>query len=159
MDDAPEHRGFLFRFKWFILIGASLILFLLCLIILTVLPTFGTKPEYELSSIFWLTSAVTQTNDEAPTAHSEHQVELTATILPSVSANIPVEMEVAYVTQVIDGDTIEVFWNGDTHRLRYIGVDSPEIGENGSTEAAEENRKLIEGKDCCAMFIWRMGHL
>lgn len=59
-----------------------------------------------------------------------------------------------YVTRVIDGDTIELS-NGE--KVRYIGIDTPELRErNGSgwvynprpyAEAARDfNRKLVEGK-------------
>lgn len=53
------------------------------------------------------------------------------------------------VARVIDGDTIELI-NGD--RLRYIGIDTPEEFDPRkpvqcfAAEAAEENRKLVEGK-------------
>jgi endonuclease YncB( thermonuclease family) len=53
------------------------------------------------------------------------------------------------VAQVIDGDTI-VLINGD--HLRYIGIDTPEEFDQRkpvqcfAKEAAEANRKLVEGK-------------
>jgi len=47
------------------------------------------------------------------------------------------------VTQVIDGDTIEI--EGGYH-VRYIGIDTPEIGEPYYLEATEANRNLVEGK-------------
>ncbi len=47
------------------------------------------------------------------------------------------------VTRVIDGDTIEI--EGGYH-VRYIGIDTPEIGELYYREAAEANRNLVEGK-------------
>ncbi len=53
------------------------------------------------------------------------------------------------VARVIDGDTI-VLANGD--RLRYIGIDTPEEFDRRkpvqcwAREAAEANRKLVEGK-------------
>lgn len=53
------------------------------------------------------------------------------------------------VVRVIDGDTIELT---DGRRVRYIGVDTPEIGdprrniECFAKEAMEENKRLVEGK-------------
>jgi endonuclease YncB( thermonuclease family) len=44
---------------------------------------------------------------------------------------------------VIDGDTVHLS-NGD--RVRYIGIDTPEIGEPYYEEARNANRRLIEGK-------------
>lgn len=53
------------------------------------------------------------------------------------------------VTQVIDGDTIII--EGD-YRVRYIGIDTPEIHpevEAFGMEAWQANRRLVEGKEVC----------
>lgn len=47
------------------------------------------------------------------------------------------------VKRVIDGDTIEL---EDGTRVRYIGMDTPEVEQCFWKEAAEENKKLVEGK-------------
>ena len=55
--------------------------------------------------------------------------------------------DTARVVQVIDGDTI-VIEGG--YRVRYIGIDTPEIYpsmEAFGTEAWQANRKLVEGKE------------
>jgi micrococcal nuclease len=58
----------------------------------------------------------------------------------------------AFVTRVIDGDTIEVQVDGHSFRVRYIGIDTPETAhpqrrfECFGREAAERNRQLVEGK-------------
>ncbi len=52
----------------------------------------------------------------------------------------------ALVVRVLDGDTIEVLLAGETLRLRYIGIDSPEDGQPFSAEATQANRQLVEGK-------------
>lgn len=52
----------------------------------------------------------------------------------------------AAVTRIIDGDTIEVDINGQTYRLRYIGMDTPERGDPFFEEATEANRQLVEGQ-------------
>ena len=55
----------------------------------------------------------------------------------------------ALVVRVIDGDTVEI--EGE-QRLRYIGIDAPEIAcstepaEYFGEEAAEKNRELVLGK-------------
>ena len=57
------------------------------------------------------------------------------------------------VVRVIDGDTIQVCCVfGDRVKVRYIGVDTPETHhpmrgvEPYGMEAAEANRKLVDGK-------------
>ncbi|OGK64525.1 hypothetical protein A2313_04735 [Candidatus Roizmanbacteria bacterium RIFOXYB2_FULL_41_10] len=47
------------------------------------------------------------------------------------------------VTRIIDGDTIELD-NGE--RVRYLGVDTPEIGECYATAAISLNRQLVLNK-------------
>ncbi len=53
------------------------------------------------------------------------------------------QMEQALVVQVIDGDTIEL---ADGRSVRYLGIDTPEIGEPYADEATARNRELVEGK-------------
>lgn len=59
------------------------------------------------------------------------------------------EEETVNVGRVIDGDTIEL---DDKRKIRYIGMDTPEVGDNRkqvecfAKEAMEENRRLVEGK-------------
>jgi micrococcal nuclease len=52
----------------------------------------------------------------------------------------------AAVTRVIDGDTIEVSLAGAIYKVRYIGIDTPEIGKPWADEATELNKELVEGK-------------
>jgi len=52
-------------------------------------------------------------------------------------------MEQALVVRAIDGDTIELA-NG--RRVRYLGIDTPELGEFYGAEASARNRELVEGK-------------
>lgn len=49
----------------------------------------------------------------------------------------------AYVTYIVDGDTIDVDIAGSTYRVRYIGIDTPESGDCYYTEAKEKNRELV----------------
>ena len=54
--------------------------------------------------------------------------------------------DTATVTQVIDGDTITI---GTGQRVRYIGIDTPEVHpqqEAYGMEAWQANRQLVEGK-------------
>jgi len=53
-------------------------------------------------------------------------------------------IERAWVTAVIDGDTIEIEGG---ERVRYIGIDTPETDECYGPEATQANRELVEGKE------------
>jgi len=56
------------------------------------------------------------------------------------------------VIWVVDGDTIHVRVGGRVEKVRYIGVNTPEVHhptkgeEPGGREAARLNRELVEGK-------------
>jgi micrococcal nuclease len=56
------------------------------------------------------------------------------------------------VTRVIDGDTIEVNIRGTIHKIRYIGIDTPELDDERpefralAQEATRFNRELVEGE-------------
>ena len=65
------------------------------------------------------------------------------------SAHTILQEETARVARVIDGDTIELVGG---RRVRYIGIDTPEMGDVRKSlacfgkEAMEENKRLVEGK-------------
>lgn len=56
------------------------------------------------------------------------------------------------VTRVIDGDTIEVDISGTIYKVRYIGIDTPELDDERpefrilAEEATELNKQLVEGE-------------
>jgi len=51
----------------------------------------------------------------------------------------------AQVVDIIDGDTIDVsFNNGTIERVRYIGIDTPEVGQRCASEATNYNKTLVE---------------
>jgi micrococcal nuclease len=58
----------------------------------------------------------------------------------------------AYVTRVVDGDTIEVQLDGEEEDVRYIGVDTPETVKPGAPvdcfgpQASNFNHRLVEGR-------------
>lgn len=58
----------------------------------------------------------------------------------------------ASVVRVVDGDTIEVVIRGEAYRVRYIGIDTPEMDDPLpdlralAEEATLANRSLVEGK-------------
>ena len=67
----------------------------------------------------------------------------TTYLLPSSSEEAFITARVA---RVIDGDTVEL---ASGERVRYVGLDTPEMGadpECGAQEATDFNRRLVEGK-------------
>jgi micrococcal nuclease len=56
------------------------------------------------------------------------------------------------VERVVDGDTIHVRLGARVEKVRYIGINTPEVHhptkgeEPGGREATEVNRRLVEGK-------------
>jgi endonuclease YncB( thermonuclease family) len=62
------------------------------------------------------------------------------------AAGPPEGSQAATVTNIVDGDTIDVAINGQTYRVRYILVNTPERGQPLYAEATEANRKLVGGK-------------
>ena len=58
----------------------------------------------------------------------------------------------ATVIYITDGDTIHVEIDGQEFRVRYIGIDAPEIAHDGNPgerlgpEATQANAQLVEGK-------------
>ena len=55
------------------------------------------------------------------------------------------ELTQAFVYRIIDGDTIDVLIDGESNRVRLIGVDAPEMGRFGSPDGAEPG--AIEATD------------
>lgn len=93
------------------------------------------------------TLTVVQTELPTPTASPISTAAPTTTApLPLPSPTPTLARELALVTRVIDGDTIEVLINNETFRLRYIGMDTPEHADPFAAEATAANRQLVEGK-------------
>ena len=65
---------------------------------------------------------------------------------------VPPDSVEALATRVVDGDTIEVEIEGESYKVRYIGIDTPELHHPTkpvgyyAQEAYEKNRELVEGK-------------
>jgi len=63
----------------------------------------------------------------------------------------PREAVVAPVTEVVDGDTIHAVVDGEDESVRYIGIDTPEVGPSTGVEcfgreASARNRELVAGE-------------
>lgn len=68
----------------------------------------------------------------------------TATIPPPAPTAPPQESGI--VTNVVDGDTIDINLNGAVVRVRYIGMDTPEYDQTCGTEATQANAALVAGQ-------------
>ena len=65
---------------------------------------------------------------------------------PPAPTAAPSGEETAAVTNVVDGDTIDVNLNGAIVRVRYIGMDTPETGAPCGAEATNANAALVAGQ-------------
>lgn len=68
-------------------------------------------------------------------------VEDTATEIPAAPGG-----EIATVTRVIDGDTVDVRMGGETFRVRYVGINTPERDEPCYTAATNANAGWVAGQ-------------
>jgi len=141
-----QFKVFLFHYRWWILSGCSFVMFSLILLL-----AFAVL---QMDSI----KIMSETPIQEPSAYpSDIPVKIrtitsvpiaTSTVLPlteTITRKI-INREVAYVQQVIDGDSIEVILDGAAHNLRYIGIDAPEVGMPLFKEATDVNRQLVEGQ-------------
>lgn len=104
-----------------------------------------------------LIACAQETSNTAPPALPSVAPSVTPSVAPPPIDNLQDEqptfsLQEAKVTRVIDGDTIEVAIGGSLYKVRYIGIDTPEIVhpskpvEYLGKEAAAKNRELVEGK-------------
>jgi len=70
---------------------------------------------------------------------------VTPSLPPATAPSLPVG-EVATVSYIVDGDTIDVIINGVEYRVRYIGIDTPERDMPYFDQATQANRDLVEGQ-------------
>jgi len=79
-------------------------------------------------------------------------IPLILTLLLIGCGSQPIEVT---VTKVVDGDTIWVSHSGEDIKVRYIGMDAPEIfggTECYGEEASSENLRLVGGRDVYLTF-------
>ncbi len=98
--------------------------------------------------------ALTACTDETPPQDTPVATQTAARTAPTASSpppSFPDDTTPATVVRVVDGDTIEVEIEGETYKVRYIGIDTPEtvdprrpVGCFGE-EASAANKALVEG--------------
>ncbi len=64
----------------------------------------------------------------------------------ALPALLPGSRTVAFVTGIVDGDTIHINIAGERFTLRYIGIDAPEMASPSGDVAREANLRLVEGQ-------------
>jgi micrococcal nuclease len=106
----------------------------------------STKTAYPTSIVATQASVVyADTTNKA--ALKKQNAELVESIV-NLPDCIPTQQGVkAYVVRAVDGDTAEVLINGETFRVRYVGINTPEYDEFYGSEATAYNKKLLEGEE------------
>ena len=76
--------------------------------------------------------------------------------IPSPSTHLSPELgqsKTAEVIDVHDGDTIKVSLNGRQERIRFCGINAPELAQPGGTASRDHLRALITAADNRVMFM------
>jgi len=102
--------------------------------------TIETVPTLTPTGAPTLTETATPTIEPTPTNANLAALDK----YPCIPANT--ERTEAKVTRIVDGDTIDVVIGGQTYRVRYIGIDTPERDQWYYLESTEANRRLVEDK-------------
>ena len=139
-------KDFLFKYRWWILLGSSLVMFSMIILLALAVLQLDTSFPIDVTPIEQPSQypsempvvTVEAAADQFPTSTPSPTIETKSSELPS--------KEIAYVQHVIDGDSIEVSLDGVAYNLRYIGIDAPEVGMPLFKQAAEANRRLVEGQ-------------
>ena len=69
----------------------------------------------------------------------------------NVEVNEPVAAVVGKVVKVVDGDTLHVYSNKKTYKIRLSGIDAPERGQAYGKRAKEHLEFLVAGKQVIAI--------
>ena len=111
--------------------------------LISLILTIGIILIISASVYFWTQSATQSLNLGEPGQENKSIPEKLDEIREEVGG------ETSLVSDVIDGDTIEIMGG---QRIRYIGIDAPETADPAKPaecfgkEATDKNRELIEGK-------------
>lgn len=114
-------------------------------------PTEAPVAEVEVEPTEEPTGTSEPTNTPAPTdtVKPTETTEPTDTPAPTDTAEPTLAHppgETATVVGIVDGDTIDVELDGQEYRVRYIGIDTTERGEDFYNQSTEANVELVEGE-------------
>ncbi len=143
---ASELKQVFTRYKWLILSGCSFVIISLFVLLVVAVLLFETDPGPGQIVDLQTPPSPTDTFTISVTNTPTPGIQLTATLHPTETSTEVPSREIAFVMQVIDGDTIEVILDGIPYNLRYIGIDAPEMSKPFSGEATEANQRLVEGQ-------------
>lgn len=104
----------------------------------TLEPRITATPTEKPSPTFTPTHTPTPTDTPTPTP--------TPTWTPTPTPTPTLGAETGQVVRIVDGDTIDVQIGGQTFRVRYIGMNTPETGQPCAAEATNYNAELVMGK-------------
>jgi micrococcal nuclease len=109
----------------------------------------ATEAEQPETAVASAANSAARTTSPVPTATPTAVPTLTQTPVPTpVFGTEPTgPVDVAIVTRVVDGDTIEVRIAGRTLRVRYIGINAPGPNSWMSAEATRANATLVAGRE------------
>lgn len=96
------------------------------------------------------TATPTPNPTERPTARPTARPTPTPEPTPALGEEPTGPTETGVVVDVVDGDTIDVLVDGVELRVRYIGMDTPEVHSGVEwlgPEASTANARLVEGKE------------
>ncbi|HZJ18358.1 MAG TPA: thermonuclease family protein [Patescibacteria group bacterium] len=83
------------------------------------------------------------TNPTPSIKNTENIITPTSKPLERITNSPTPSFEEVKVIRVIDGDTVEIEGG---QKIRYIGIDTPEVGDCYSVESTNKNKQLVEGK-------------
>ena len=120
---------------------------LIALIAAVALAACAGAPEVEPAGD--TTAAPTPTERPTPKPTQPPTLEPTQAPTPSPEfGTAPIgPTEVAMILSITDGDTIRVDRGHGSEPVRYIGINTPEVGDPGGSEATAENSRLVEGME------------
>jgi micrococcal nuclease len=111
-----------------------------------------TNPEYFSRAAKGLNQAK-QLSEQAKKQAAEADALLNDESIPTPSANSGQAKKYYEVVKVVDGDTIDVEIDGQTERVRLLGVNTPEVVdprqpvECFGREASDKAHELLDGKE------------
>ncbi|TAK00155.1 MAG: nuclease [Chloroflexota bacterium] len=120
---------------------------LIALFAVVVLAACTGAPEVEPAAKTATATSATERPTREPTPSATAELTETPTQSPAFGTAPVGPTEVAIVLSITDGDTIRVDRGNGSESVRYIGINTPEVGDPGGSEATAENARLVEGAE------------